>query len=247
MRFPKHILFLVWLTLVFSLTSGSVQQERFMLPPQPTQAAAEAPATTTSTTERRDRVPTSQASTRPSNPATTAPAQPTTTAPETTPEPAGIPRVVVESIGVDEPLVVGNYFDENGNISPPWQTANLYGGGSMPGQVGTSLIAGHVSSSTYGPDVFYNLGNIQIGDIVQVSDGTTNFTYQVTLIRVQDKRLLATSEAPGEDPDAVIQWSDMERVTDWSVLYLITCGGEFGNVRPGSFDSNIIVRAEIVP
>lgn len=235
MRLLRPTLLLIWTIIAFSMISGSVQQERFLLPPQPAEAAAEESTTTEQPTTSESRgtgAPTTAETTTSSSPATEPPSPSTTTATEPAPEPTGAPRLVADAIGVDTPLSVGSFLNAQGNIEPPFQTAALYDGGSMPGQLGSTLVVAHVSSRAYGPDVFFNLGALQPGNEIYASDGVNTFTYSVAEVRVQDK-----PEFP---------WWELESVTDRSVLWLVTCGGSF-DYSTGHFVSNIIVRAELVP
>lgn len=103
--------------------------------------------------------------------------------------------------------------------------AAWYKGSPAPGQIGTSLIEGHVD--TYkGPSVFYRLGNLRPGNIVDVTlaDGT------VTVFRVSSVRQYAKSSFPA---------LSVYGYTDYPSLRLITCGGTFDYATRQYLDSTV--------
>lgn len=92
-------------------------------------------------------------------------------------------RVRIPSIGVSAP--VGPLeLAGNGELTPPGRAheAGWYLGSSVPGEVGPAVIAGHVDS-TRGPAVFFHLGELRPGAVVEVdrSDATTA---RFTIVRV---------------------------------------------------------------
>jgi hypothetical protein len=82
-----------------------------------------------------------------------------------------------------------------------------------PGQVGTSIIEGHVDNYQ-GPAVFFRLGALQPGDIVDVTlaDGDT------AIFRVNGVRRYLKAHFPAKT---------VYGATDFAALRLITCGGTF--------------------
>ena len=145
--------------------------------------------------------------------------------------PAPPVRVRLPSIGVDSALVdLG--VDGAGALVPPtdFGSAGWYSGGPVPGEVGPSVIAGHVDSSS-GPAVFFRLAALAPGDEVLVdrADGTTvRFTVSGTERHPKDD--FPTEEVYG--PTAL------------PVLRLITCGGEFDRDRR-SYRDNVVVTARL--
>ena len=84
---------------------------------------------------------------------------------------------------------------------------------ATPGQIGASVIEGHVDSYQ-GPAVFFRLGALRPGDTVDVklADGTT------AIFRVTGVRQYSKSSFPAKA---------IYSATDYAALRLITCGGTF--------------------
>ena len=100
-----------------------------------------------------------------------------------------------------------------------------------PGQIGASVIEGHVD--TYrGPSVFFRLGALRPGDTVDITlaDGTVA-TFRVTGVRQYLKTQFPTKMVYGP--------------TDYAALRLMTCGGAFDD-STRQYLSNTIVFASLV-
>jgi sortase (surface protein transpeptidase) len=138
-------------------------------------------------------------------------------------------RVRIPSIGVDSPLLrLG--LDDDGILVPPadFARAGWFSGSPVPGDVGPSVIAGHVDSHD-GPAVFFRLGNLVAGDEVLVdrADGTTA-RFTVTGADRYPKNEFPTEEVYGP--------------THRAELRLITCGGKFDR-DSRSYRDNVVVTA----
>ena len=70
-------------------------------------------------------------------------------------------RLSIPSISLDDP-VVGLGLKSNGRLEPPAGKVQWYDATVVPGQVGISVIAGHVSWD--GPDVFVRLKDVATGE-----------------------------------------------------------------------------------
>ena len=103
--------------------------------------------------------------------------------------------------------------------------------GPTPGQLGSSVLLGHVDSYT-GPGVFFNLKELKPGDLVNVtlSNGV------VTHFRVK----IVIQYAKTDFPDQLVYGNHDSRE-----LQLVTCGGVF-NHATGSYESNIVVFTKFV-
>lgn len=114
---------------------------------------------------------------------------------------------------------------------PSPDVAGWFTGAAVPGEVGPSVIAGHVDSKA-GPGVFYRLKDLAPGDEVEVgrSDGRTA-RYRVTHVVTVAKRAFPTREVYGP--------------TAGPELRLITCGGEFDR-SAGHYLRNVVVSAVLV-
>ena len=98
-------------------------------------------------------------------------------------------------------------------LEVPWKPllAGWFTSSPTPGELGPSIIAGHVDSAETGPAVFYRLGELAPGDRVYVtrSDGTVA-TFAVDAVRAYAKDDFPTETVYGN--------------TNRADLRLITCG-----------------------
>jgi len=175
-------------------------------------------------------------------PSTVTTAAPTvaTTPPVTTPGSASrklavsVPvHITIPAIGVSADVTeVGRNPDGSVQV-PPLSDHNLaawYRDSPAPGQLGASVIVGHVDSST-GPSVFYNLRYLRSGQPIYLglADGR-QAVFQVDTVVVVPKSRFPTSSVYGAVP--------------YPALRLITCGGPF-DPTSGHYLDNIIVYASL--
>ena len=117
-----------------------------------------------------------------------------------------------------------------GTLQVPATTtvAGWYTGSPRPGEIGSSIIAGHIDS-TAGPGVFFRLRLLRPGNLVYVrrADGTLA-VFSVTAEHMYPKPDFPTEQVYGPVPDAELR--------------LITCGGVFDRAT-GSYLSNVVVYA----
>lgn len=101
-----------------------------------------------------------------------------------------------------------------------------------PGEVGPSVIVGHVDSAKAGPSVFYRLGQLKPGETVSVTrvDGTVA-VFRIEGVEQYHKAQFPTLKVYGN--------------LDHAGLRLITCGGKF-NRAVGHYEDNIVVYARLV-
>jgi sortase (surface protein transpeptidase) len=101
---------------------------------------------------------------------------------------------------------------------------------ATPGQIGASVIEGHVDSDQ-GPAVFFRLGALRPGDTIDVTlaDGVTAI-FRVTGVREYAKSNFPTKAIYG--------------ATDYASLRLITCGGVF-DYATGHYLSSTVVFASL--
>ncbi len=119
-------------------------------------------------------------------------------------------------------------------VPPPGPTYNeaaWFDGSPTPGAVGPSIIEGHVDSTATGPSVFFRLGALVPGDVVDVtlSNGTVA-VFSVTGVRQYPKASFPTGVVYGN--------------TNFAGLRLITCGGAF-DAATGHYLSNTVVFASL--
>jgi Sortase domain len=142
--------------------------------------------------------------------------------------------VYIPAIGVNSNLLhLG--LNADGTIQVPSLVTSAgeaawYKYSATPGQVGVSVIEGHVDSYA-GPAVFFRLGALQPGDTIDVTlaDGIT------AIFRVTGVRQYLKSQYPAKA---------IYGVTDYAALRLITCGGVF-DYATGHYLSSTVVFASL--
>ena len=142
--------------------------------------------------------------------------------------------VNIPAIGVDSTLLhLG--LNSDGTIQvPSLETSSgkaaWYKYSATPGQIGSSVIEGHVDSYQ-GAAVFFRLGALRPGDTVNVTlaDGMT------AIFRVTGVREYAKSRFPVKA---------IYGATDYAALRLITCGGAF-DYATGHYLSSTVVFASL--
>jgi len=141
-------------------------------------------------------------------------------------------RLRIPAIGVDTPVIrLG--LAPDGSVQVPPVTAHdragWYQHSPTPGQVGPSVILGHVTVGTYGDGVFRHLARLRRGDRITTRLG--NRTEAVFTVRAV--RTVAKADFPAADV-----YGDVDRPE----LRLITCGG----ARTGhGYLDNVIVFATL--
>ena len=157
----------------------------------------------------------------------------------------------IPSLKINAPVLAVGLTAENlmdapkGQISDPiWHKAFWYRGSSIPGEVGTATIAGHVDDPFGLPQIFAHLQDLQPGDlvIIHVKDTTVDIRFIVDKIMVYSLQEFSSpavlrqifgagpvaGTAPQPSPDGL------------SHLTLITCTGNFANDH---FDHHVVVYA----
>jgi sortase (surface protein transpeptidase) len=137
-------------------------------------------------------------------------------------------RLRIASIGVDTPLE-DLTLNLDGTLRAPtdYQRAGWYTQGTLPGDVGPAVIAGHVDSKT-GPAVFFRLTDRRKGDIVEVTRAGAPVKFKVLAVKKYPKAQFPTDEVYGPTPNAQLR--------------LITCGGDFDRAAR-SYRDNVVVYA----
>jgi len=143
--------------------------------------------------------------------------------------------VEIPAIGVHSVLLhLGIKSDGTMQVPPLQRTPNVaawYKYSVTPGQLGTSVIEGHVDNSQ-GPAVFYRLGALRPGDLVNVrlADGITA-VFRVTGVRQYPKSKFPAKTVYG--------------ATRFAGLRLITCGGAY-DYATSQYLSSTVVYAFLV-
>ena len=141
----------------------------------------------------------------------------------------------VPRLGIHHANLVQLGQAKDGSIEVPPLGANSpagwYRNSPTPGQLGASVILGHVDSAAAGPAIFYRLGTLRAGDTVMVvrADHTVA-VFVVDSVEMYAKANFPTLQVYGD--------------TDHAALRLITCGGAF-NYSERSYEDNIVVYAHL--
>jgi hypothetical protein len=143
--------------------------------------------------------------------------------------------VNIPAIGVHSKLLhLG--VNSDGTMQVPSLTTSAdeaawYKYSATPGQIGASVIEGHVDS-IHGPAVFFRLGALHQGDAVDVTlaDGVT------AIFRVTGVRDYLKSNFPAKS---------IYGAAGYAALRLITCGGAF-DYATGHYLSSTVVFASLV-
>jgi hypothetical protein len=141
-------------------------------------------------------------------------------------------ELIVPAIGVRASLIrLGITAAGHLQVPPNTTVAGWFTGSPRPGQIGSSVIAGHVDSYL-GPGVFFRLRELRPADRIYVrrADGSLA-VFRVTAVREFLKDRFPTAEVYGPVPDAQLR--------------LITCGGIFDPALR-SYLSNVVVFAVAV-
>ncbi len=124
-------------------------------------------------------------------------------------------------------------INPDGTVQVPtdYQQPGWFRLGPTPGQVGSSVILGHVDNHQ-GPAVFFQIRSLVPGDQVDVTlaDGVMA-QFAVTSVAMYSKQDFPAQQVYGSHGSSALQ--------------LITCGGAF-DTQTGSYLSNIVVYTSLV-
>lgn len=144
--------------------------------------------------------------------------------------PHSVPTSVsIPSIGVNANVVsVGQNSDGSIAVPGPYDVG-WYNLGPSPGEIGPAVLVGHVDYVTIGPAVFWNLRNMQPGDIIQIArqDGKT-VNFKVEKVQSYGQEAFPTQDVYGN--------------INYPGLRLITCTGDFNYVTH-HYSDNLVVYA----
>jgi hypothetical protein len=143
-------------------------------------------------------------------------------------------RIDVPTIGVSSPVAPMGVGPNDTVDVPPLSRPDLTGWyryGPTPGQVGSAVILGHVDSSLTGRAVFYDLGRLRRGDVIDVTrqDGS------VAEFRVDTSGEFGKTQFPSGIVYGHVAYPG---------LRLITCGGPYDRAA-GGYRDNLVVFASL--
>jgi LPXTG-site transpeptidase (sortase) family protein len=136
------------------------------------------------------------------------------------------------AIGVDTPVMPLG-LEPDGTVQVPPVTdhdrAGWYRHSPTPGQVGPSVVLGHVTVGTHGDGVFRHLARLHRGDRIEARlENGTVAVFTVTSVRTVAKAAFPTRDVYGD--------------VDRPELRLITCGGPHDG---DGYRDNVIAFAEL--
>ena len=129
---------------------------------------------------------TTLAATSSSTPEPTRQRETTPALPAPKPSVSGPTRLLIPAIGIDASIENIGILTNGDLATPtqhPWEDVGWYHLGPRPGENGSAVIAGHLDRPGGAPDVFWNLRNMQPGDIVTVVAGNgASLHFRVTQV-----------------------------------------------------------------
>jgi len=144
-------------------------------------------------------------------------------------------RLLIPAIGVDAAIQsVGLSWTGNGTMGVPTNFTDVawYNPGPLPGMPGSAVIDGHLDGKKVAKAVFYDLGNLKPGDIVNVLDGNGKmWRFSVINNRTYDYNATTSDVFSGDASKAR--------------LNLITCAGDWIKNQK-LYDKRIVVFTELV-
>jgi len=144
-------------------------------------------------------------------------------------------RLIIPAIGVDAHVQsVGLAWQGNGQMGIPTNFTDVawYKDGPLPGMPGSAVIDGHLDGKDTPRAVFYDLGKLEEGDLVEVID-TSGKRLEFRVVKIASYDYNADSTE--------IFFSDSSR----SRLNLITCGGDWITSEK-TYQERIVVFTELV-
>jgi sortase (surface protein transpeptidase) len=144
-------------------------------------------------------------------------------------------RLAIPAIGV-QTTVQQLGLDPDGSVQVPPLGRDSHAGwykySPTPGELGPSVILGHIDSAAYGPGVFFRLGDLRQRDRISITLADhTVAVFEVERVVEYRKTKFPTLAVYGN--------------TDHAALRLITCGGTFDPARH-SYESDIVAYAALV-
>lgn len=138
----------------------------------------------------------------------------------------------IPKINLQAEFVAPLDLNDDGTVSVPddYSRVGWYKYGATPGEVGPTVILGHVDSKE-GPAVFYSLGQLKEGDEVSVTreDGTIA-TFAVDELRRYNQDNFPTEKVYGQ--------------IDYAGLRLVTCTGLYDR-KSQRYSHNLVVYATL--
>lgn len=139
----------------------------------------------------------------------------------------------VPAVGIEAEFETPLNLDSTGSMEVPkgFDTVAWYKYSPTPGEVGPSVVVGHVDSEN-GPEVFQPLKDLKEGDLIEINreDGSIA-VFEVYKMSYHSKKRFPLDKVFGD--------------VDGSELRLITCGGTF-DYNERSYSHNLVIYAKFL-
>ena len=144
--------------------------------------------------------------------------------------------LTIPAIGIHQARLAAFGTNAHHKIAIPPATggvpAGWYTGSPTPGQLGPSVIVGHIDSAADGPSIFFHLSQLRPGDTVRVARADhTVATFRVDSLETYPKNDFPTQRVYGN--------------INHAGLRLISCTGTF-DASWGHYLDNVVVYAHLV-
>lgn len=142
----------------------------------------------------------------------------------------------VPAIGVHANVLALGLNPDGTVEAPPVESRDVgwYDGSPTPGELGPSVLLGHVDSARSGPGVFFDLRAVQPGDAVSVTRADHSVaTFRVDRVVEYPKQAFPTAAVYGN--------------IDHAGLRLITCGGAFDATTHSYLDNVVVYASSVTP
>jgi hypothetical protein len=141
-------------------------------------------------------------------------------------------RLVIADVGIDAPLTsVSKGPDNTLQVPPEADVPGWYRLSPTPGELGPSIIVGHVDSES-GPAVFWRLRELTAGQTIEIMRANkSKARFEVVSVRQFEQKNFPTKDVYGN--------------INYAGLRLITCGGTFNRIT-GHYSHNTVIFAKLV-
>jgi sortase (surface protein transpeptidase) len=145
-------------------------------------------------------------------------------------------NIEIPAIGVSAPIEnVGQTAEGAMDAPQGWMNVGWYDKGFQPGEAGNAVIAGHLDNNAGGPAVFWNLGELMIGDEVTVTYANGDrYTFIVEDWKMYDH------DADGPTIDSIFG------VSQTADLNLVTCDGAWDH-GAATYEKRLVVFTTLEP
>jgi sortase (surface protein transpeptidase) len=142
-------------------------------------------------------------------------------------------RLIISKLDINAP-VISLGLQKDGTLATPNSATNTawYNGSPTPGELGPSVIVGHVDYVNYGAAVFWRLHELAPGDTFEVgrADGSVA-KFRVDSVKQFPQNNFPTAEVYGN--------------INYAGIRLITCGGTW-NAQTHHYSDNTVVFGSLV-